>query len=202
MLKINKNQILKQTFLDAYQAQTAKRKNKDYWSIPKKWEKHIDSVIDTMKNEGIGTTRAIIVFVKVIFNYFTANKCKRFYKMLYPPIFVFKNKYSFGHYWDYQLVEESYLRKGKTQQEIVDIIEKEYNSTNCSKTGNVDIDKLKFSILNGKVSNYTVAYVALKFEFSEKLCREISEFTTTATGEALINYHEVVKHLLEEGRLH
>jgi len=201
VININKNVLLEGQLLEEYQVKVAQRLNLKGWNLPIKWRNKVKPIFEECKKENINTVDGIRLYVKMIFQNFPRSKCLRLYRMKYPPIFLLKNKYSLINFQNFLLTQESYERKNITDLEIIKIVKKEYAKTNCSITGNVDTEQLKFSIVSGKVSKYTVAYVAILFEFSKELLNEINELIKTVNNENFVDTYRIIKNLIDKGAL-
>lgn len=194
--------IIKFAFVKSYSNEVAKRLEKVKWNIPSRWKNQIDVVTDFLIDKNINTISKVFVFVNAQFGVFDFRMSKKCFNMNYPPVGVFKTNASMSRYIKHMNLFKS-MRKCKmvVEKNIPILIHSEYGRAQCSRTGRLDIDKLKLSVMGGSVSTYTVAYVLLKFDVVESVCREVAELISLCKDDSLYEKYKEVKNLINKGEL-
>ena len=197
-MTISKHDILKTVFRCKFTEKVADRKNLQKWNIPKKWDAQVDTLIRSCICKGVDTVNKMITFVNAQFLIFDKQLSRKYFNLEYPPIGVFKSKASMSRYYDEANRQMSINHK---RLNIPHIIKSEYNRTEFSKNGRIELDKLKLHIMNGSISSYTVAYLIDKLGLTPEVCEELAEVVKLSNNENLANIYIDVQNLKKKGEL-
>lgn len=194
-IKTSKRIVLLNSFLAAYKEQVAKRLGLGGWNVPKKWNNNILKIVDNAVTCRIDSAEDMRNFVKAQFDYFDYKACLKIFRLKYPPISVFLNPNARQRYRDRILKEESYASKILTNDDIMRIINSE-----TSKHGNNiyywNSDKIKFALINGTLSVYTLAYHAVKNTIKYETIKDCISYASQYVPEDLqLEYRQAVDRI-------